>query len=111
MYQLLILIPISVDLQAFDEGWPAFLEAAEQMPGLVQESVTRIDRCLYGQNFLSRVYEFTFQDQKTLEKALISSQGEKAGRILHQITGGNLILLYGEVKEDTLDHIQSLSSS
>jgi len=111
MNQLLILIPMNVDLQAFDEGWPTFLENAEKMPGLLRESVTHIDRCLYGQNFLQRVYCFYFPDQKTLEQALLSPAGEKAGRILHQISGGNVILLNGEIKEDSLDHIQSLSSS
>lgn len=111
MYQLLLLIPLSVDLQTFDEGWPSFLENAEQMPGLIKESVTRIDRCLYGQNFLQRIYCFSFTDQESLEKALLSPPGEKAGRILHEITGGNLILLNGEAKEDSLDHIHSLSST
>ncbi len=111
MYQLLLLIPLNVDLQTFDEGWPTFLEKAEQMPGLIRESVTRIDRCLFGQNYLQRIYCFYFEDQPALEKALLSPPGEEAGRILHEITGGNLILLNGEVKEDSLDHIQSLSSS
>jgi hypothetical protein len=111
MYQLLLLIPMNVNLQTFDEGWPTFLENAEQMPGLIRESVTRIDRCLYGQNYLQRIYCFDFKDQESLEKALLSPPGEEAGRILHQITGGNLILLNGEVKEDSLDHIQSISSS
>jgi hypothetical protein len=111
MYQLLILLPIHVDLKSFDEGWPAFLEKAEQMPGLIRESITQIDRCLYGQNFLQRIYGFYFPDRKTMEKALLSSAGEQAGSILHQLTGGNVILLNGEVKEDSLDHIQSLPSS
>jgi hypothetical protein len=111
MNQLLILIPLNVDLQAFDEGWPTFLENAEQMPGLIRESVTHIDRCLYGQNFLQRIYSFYFPDQETLEEGLLSPAGEKAGRILHQISGGNVILLKGEIKEDSLDHIQSTSLS
>lgn len=111
MHQLLLLLPLSVDIQAFDQGWPAFLENAEKMPGLIKESITRIDRCLYGQNYLQRIYCFYFEDQASLEEALLSPPGEKAGRILHQITGGDLILLNGEVKEDTLDNIQSLSST
>jgi hypothetical protein len=111
MYKLIILIPISVDMTDFDEGWPDFLAQAESMPGLIKESVTEIDHCLYGQNFLRRIYEFYFQDQSTYQQAMISPQGEKAGGILHRITGGNLILLSGQSKEDSLDHIQSLSSS
>ncbi len=111
MHGLLILIPLSVDMRAFDEGWPDFLEEAEQMPGLIRESATQIDRCLFGHNFLSRLYCFYFPDQPTLEAALLSPPGEKAGNILHEITRGNLILFSAEIKEDSLDHIQSLPSA
>jgi hypothetical protein len=105
-YQLLILIPLTVEIQSFDEGWPAFLEAAEQMPGVLMESIIRIDNCLYGQNFLRRIYSFSFEDRSSLENALVSPPGEKAGKILHSITQGNLILLSGEYNQDSLNNIQ-----
>ena len=105
-YQLLILIPLTVEIQSFDEGWPEFLKAAEQMPGLVEESVNRIDTCIYGQNFLRRVYSFSFEDRSSLEQALTSPSGEKAGEILHRITQGNMILVSGEDKRDLLENIQ-----
>ena len=81
-YQLLILIPLSVEIQSFDEGWPDFLKAAEQMPVVIMESVTRIDNCIFGQNFLRRIYSFSFEDRSSLENALVSPSGEKAGEIL-----------------------------
>jgi hypothetical protein len=109
-YQLLILIPLTVEVQSFDEGWPEFLNAAEKMPGLIEESVNRIDNCIYGQNFLRRVYSFSFEDRSTLEQALISPSGEKAGEILHRLTKGNMILLSGEYKQDSLENIQDISS-
>lgn len=109
-YQLLILIPLTVEIQSFDEGWPAFLEAAEQMPGALKESIIRIDNCLYGQNFLRRIYSFSFEDRSSLESALISPPGEKAGKILHSITQGNLILLSGEYNQDSLENIRKGTS-
>lgn len=109
-YQLIILIPLTVEIQAFDEGWPEFLQSAEKMPGLIMESVIRIDNCLYGQNFLRRMYSFSFEDKSSLEKALISPPGEKAGDILHRITQGNLILLSGEYKQDSLENIREITS-
>ena len=105
-YQLLILIPLTVEIQSFDEGWPEFLNAAEQMPGMIEESINRIDNCIYGQNFLRRVYSFSFEDKSTLEQALTSPPGEKAGEILHRITQGNMILVSGEYKRDRLENIQ-----
>jgi hypothetical protein len=107
MYQLLILIPIQVNINSFDEGWPDFLEAAEEMDGLIRESVSMIDRCIFGQNFIRRIYSFIFQDKTSFEKALVSPPGEKAGKIIHELTGGNVILLGGNLQEDTLDRIQS----
>lgn len=109
-YQLLILIPISVEIQSFDEGWPEFLKSAENMPGLIKESVNRIDNCIYGQNFLRRIYSFSFEDRASLEKALLSPSGEKAGKLLHLITQGNMILLSGEFNEDFLGNFQKAPS-
>lgn len=109
-YQLLILIPITVEIQSFDEGWPEFLNAAESMPGLIKESIIRIDNCIYGQNFLRRIYSFSFEDPEALKNALLSSPGEKAGDVLHRITQGNLILLSGEYQEDMLENIRDNSS-
>jgi len=106
-YQLLILIPLNVNINTFDEGWPDFLEAAENMDGLIRESVSRIDRVIFGQNNIRRVYSFLFHDKYTFEKSLISPPGEKAGKIIHEITGGEVILLGGTFQEDSLDRIQS----
>ncbi len=109
-YQLLILIPLTVEIQSFDEGWPEFLKSAEKMPGLIQESVNRVDNCIYGQNYLRRIYSFSFNDRSSLEKALLSPAGEEAGKLLHKITRGNMILLSGEYKQDSLEHIREISS-
>jgi len=107
MYQLLILIPSTVNTDALDEGWPAFLDAAESMDGLIRESVSRVDRNIFGQNNILRIYSFLFHDKTSFNQALMSSEGEKAGEIIHQITGGEVILLGGTFHEDSLDHIQS----
>jgi hypothetical protein len=111
MYQLLILIPLDVNIQSFDDGWPSFLDAAEEMEGLIKESICRIDRCIFGQNNLQRIYSFTFQDKDSCESALLSPAGEKAGRIIHQISGGSVILLSGAFQEDTLKNIKSINAS
>jgi len=110
MYQLILLIPTSVDIKSFDEGWPSFLEAVEQMPGLVRESVSRVDQLIYGKEYFHRIYSFSFPDQKTLEKSLLSSPGEKAGKIIHDLTGGRVTLMTADFQEDSLDNIQSFTS-
>ncbi len=110
MYQLILLIPTSVDIKSFDEGWPSFLEAVEQMPGLLKESVSRVDQLIYGKECFHRIYTFSFPDQKTLESSLVSSPGEKAGKIIHSLTGGRVTLMTADFQEDSLDNIQSFTS-
>ena len=107
MYQLLILIPLNVNINSFDEGWPEFLEAAEEMEGLIRESVSIIDRSIYGQNNIRRIYSFLFRDKPSFEQSLLSPPGEKAGKIIHEITGGDVLLLSGSFQEDSLESIQS----
>jgi len=77
------------------------------MDGLIRESVSRIDRVMYGQNYIRRIYSFIFQDKSTFEKSLVSLPGEKAGKIIHELTGGDVILLGGTFQEDTQERIQS----
>ncbi len=109
MYQLILLIPTFVDLNEFDEAWPSFLEAAEQMPGLIRESVSRIDQVIFGQKYFQRIYTFSFPDKNTLEKALVSKTGEEAGRIIHDLTGGKVTLVTAYYQEDSLQNIQSIA--
>jgi len=111
MYQMVIMLPANLDLKRFDEGWPDFLEAAEQMPGLLQESVTRFDQSFFGTGEIQRLYTFSFKDRLSLENALTSQAGEKAGNILHSISGGNISILAGDHQTDSLERIQSFSSS
>ena len=107
MYQLILIIPTSVDLFKFDKGWPLFLDAVEDMPGLISESFTRIDRHIYGQSTISRIYSFCFKDQETLDNSLLSTSGEKAGKIIHDLSEGQVILLTGELREDSIHNIRS----
>ena len=111
MYQMVIILPSTLDIKKFDERWPEFLEVAEQMPGLIQESVTRFDQVLFGSSDVLRLYTFSFKDRQSLEQALTTQVGEKAGSLLHSITGGNVTILAGDYQSDTLDRINSYSSS
>ena len=96
-----------MDINTFDEGWPDFLKAAEGMEGMIRESVSRIDRCIFGKNDFQRIYSFQFHDKSSFEQALTSPPGQKAGNIIHEITGGEVLLISGTFQEDSLSHIQS----
>ena len=110
MYQLLILLPLDVDTNAFDEGWPKFLDLIEKLEGLQKETISRIDRAIYGNNQIQRIYSFIFSDKHAFEKALTSPEGEEAGKLIHQISGGKVILLSSYYLEDSLGNILQSNS-
>jgi hypothetical protein len=105
MYKMMLLIPPRVDLEGFDIRWPEFLHLAEQMPGLDRESSSLILEELYGQQAFSRIYEFFFPDKEALVRGMTSPAGEKAGRLIHEMTGGQLTILIAEHKEDQLANL------
>ena len=107
MYQLILIIHSIVNLEDFDKEWPLVLKEIEKMPGLIEESVTRVDQILFGQKTISRIYSFLFQDRETLEDSLLSEPGEKAGQMIHNLSDGQVTIMTGEYQQDTIENIRS----
>jgi uncharacterized protein (TIGR02118 family) len=110
MYKLVILIQSSENEKTFNDLWPKFLEQAEQMPGLLKETTSRIDKVLFGQYGFSLIHELYFNSMKTLQLAMSSPQGQAAGEILQKITGGNMTLILADHREDNLINIRKHKS-
>ena len=106
MHKLVILIDDLDDWGAFEAEWPRFLHNAEQMPGLRREATSRVERLLYGSSSYFKMHELFFDSLEQAEMALASSQGQAAGRLLHQMTGGRMVLFLAEHKEDDLANIR-----
>jgi uncharacterized protein (TIGR02118 family) len=101
MHKLIILFGQPGDTLAFLTGWQAFLQMAEQMPGLRRETVSLIEEVVYGGNKPFKIHEFHFDDRAALDAALASDAGQQAGQWLHQFTGGNFSLLIAPHQEAT----------
>lgn len=93
MHKLIILFGQPSDPLAFLTGWQAFLQMAEQMPGLRRETVSLIEEVIHGETRPFKIHEFHFDDRAALDAALASDAGQQAGQWLHQFTGGNFSLL------------------
>jgi uncharacterized protein (TIGR02118 family) len=106
MHKLIILIETPADTDQFDESWPSFLREAEQMPGLVREATIRIKRSLLGDYDFSMIHELFFESYDSLQKAMVSNQGQICGQILQKITRGRMALLIAEHREDKLENIK-----
>lgn len=114
-YKLVILIESSVEAAVLEQHWPEFLHHAEQMPGLVRESTSRVDVHLYGNVAYQLQHELFFNSLEEARQAMASEAGRAAGRILQQLSGGRLVLYFADHRQDDLENIrkhrQSLSAS
>ena len=106
MYKLIILIPVPENSHDFDARWPEFLALAERMPGLLRESTSRVDRIVHGDFPIQMIHELYFDSLKAAASAMGSEAGEEAGRILQEITGGEVTLLLADHTQDELSNIR-----
>ncbi len=101
MQKLVILFESPENGQAFQLGWQKFLGLAEQLPGLRRETVSRVERMLFGrpEGELVLIHELLFDSKEVLEAAMQSPEGQAAGTFLQSLTGGRVILLFAEHME------------
>jgi len=105
MHKLIILIE-STTTPDFHVFWPRFLRAAENMPGLMSESTSRINQILYGEFQCAMIHELYFDSYPALQSGLASASGKEAGRLLQEMTGGRVRLLVADHSEDNLENIR-----
>lgn len=106
MYKLVIMIEDLADQERFDQLWPEFLHISEQMPGLLKEATCRVDSSLYGSYQPSMLHELFFESIMDIQQAMSSPEGQAAGGILQQITGGKMSLFITDHKEDDIENIR-----
>jgi hypothetical protein len=94
------------DQEQFDQMWPEFLHVSERMPGLIKEATCRVDSTLYGSYHPSLLHELFFDSINDIQLAMSSPEGQAAGGLLQQITGGKMSLLIADHKEDDLENIR-----
>jgi uncharacterized protein (TIGR02118 family) len=101
MHKLIVLFEPPDDEQAFQLNWQKFLGLAEKMPGLRRETVSRVERMLFGKSEgeLVLIHELLFDSKEALEAAMQSPEGQAAGAYLQSFTGGRVMLLLAEHME------------
>ena len=84
--------------QTFQLNWQKFLGLVEKMPGLRRETVSRVERMLFGKSEgeLVLIHELLFDSKEGLEAAMQSPEGRAAGAYLQSFTGGRVVLLTAE---------------
>ncbi|MCU0484724.1 MAG: hypothetical protein MUC85_01310 [Anaerolineales bacterium] len=106
MHKLLILIDKTAETEEFLELWPKFLSLAESMPGLQREATTRVNQVLFGKLNCSLIHELFFEDAEALYHAMLSPEGVYTGQLLQYMTGGRMILLMADHREDEGENLK-----
>jgi uncharacterized protein (TIGR02118 family) len=106
MHKLVIMVEQLHDETRFDEMWPEFLHVSERMPGLVKEATCRVESTLYGSFQPALLHELFFESLTDIKAAMSSPEGQAAGELLQQMTGGKLSLVIADHKEDVIENIQ-----
>jgi len=106
MYKLVILVESLENWDSFEERWPEFLHLVESLPGLRREATSRVDVFLYGTRPYVHMHELFFDNRAEAEKALSSLDGQAAGALLQQMSGGAMTLFFADHREDDLVNIQ-----
>jgi uncharacterized protein (TIGR02118 family) len=106
MYKLVILVESLENWDSFEERWPEFLHLVETLPGLRREATSRVDVFLYGTRPYVHMHELFFGSRAEAEKALSSPDGQAAGALLQQMSGGKMTLFFADHREDDLANIQ-----
>jgi uncharacterized protein (TIGR02118 family) len=106
MHKLVILIEQLEDWTTFDDAWPQFLHAAEQMPGLRLEATSRVDVSLFGKLTYALMHELFFDSREAAQQAMASAEGRETGRLLQVMTRGRMSLFLADHKEDNLENIR-----
>jgi hypothetical protein len=57
------------------------------------------------------MHELFFDSEEELRAAMASPQGQAAGRMLQQITHGNMDLFIAEHQQDDLEHIRAFKNA
>ncbi len=101
MYKLMILFRRPSDLEAFEQAWShEFVPRAEKMPGIRRVAVSRVQGAPAGEADLHLVHELYFDDAEALQQAMVSPEGQEAGRALMAFAAEYASLYFAEHQEE-----------
>ncbi len=100
MVKLSILFRQPASVADFEPRYNQNLALMEKMPGLRRRQACVVLGSPAGRSSYYRILEFYFEDFPTLDRALLSAEGQAAGADLMTAFGRDVELIFSEVFED-----------
>jgi len=101
MHKLMLIFRRLGDTLKMEERWSQeFVPLAEKMPGLRRIAVSRIKERPDGLVDTHMIHELFFDDLQAARTAMVSAEGQAAGRALMSFASGRVSLYLAEHRED-----------
>ena len=101
MHKLIVIFRPPHDPTIFERRWSdEFVPLAERMPGLRRVSLARAYGGPTGPTDVYLVHEFYFDDSIALQQAMVSAEGQQAGRALMGFAARQVSLTFAEHLEE-----------
>jgi uncharacterized protein (TIGR02118 family) len=101
VHKLILLFHTPNDVERFEHRWShEFVPAAEALPDVRRVAISRIQGSLSPESSVYLIHELCFDDRQSLEQAMASPQGQRAGKLLVSIAGESVDVLFAHHLED-----------
>lgn len=101
MHKLMVIFRRLGDTLNMEERWSQeFVPLAEKMPGLRRIAVSRIIERPDGLVDTHMIHELYFDDLQAARAAMVSAEGQAAGRALMSFAAGRVSLYLADHRED-----------
>jgi uncharacterized protein (TIGR02118 family) len=97
VHKLILVFRPPIDPTIFERRWSdEFVPLAERMPGLRRVSLARAYGGPTGPTDVYLVHEFYFDDSSALQQAMVSAEGQQAGRALMGFAARQVSLTFAD---------------
>jgi uncharacterized protein (TIGR02118 family) len=100
MVKFMILFHSPAHLEPFENLYNDFLALVERIPGVLRRQVVTVLGSPQGKTPFYRILELYFDDDEALQTALLTREGQEAGRELGKFKQGSFETLRAEVYEE-----------
>lgn len=101
MHKLMVIFRTPTDIPVFENRWSEdFVPRAERMPGLRRVVLSRVMGGPAGEIGIHLIHEFIFDDVDAVQAAMVSPEGQAAGRALMGFAASYVSLCFAEHLEE-----------
>lgn len=100
MYKFMMIFYHPTDQETFENSYNDLLALVERMPDILRRQVINVTGGPQGKSRYFRILEVYFQDQATMQAALMSPAGQEAGGQIMTFPPESFEMIFADVYEE-----------